>query len=293
MGNCCDNFSLQCIEFSLLIKNSTNLLITILAMIILNWEHAGYKGLILYIFILILLIINEIFVILISCWRKKILKLKFITRVINFGFIGLVFSICLLIIFCVTAIVIKFNFHDKDYPCKSFKNTSFSFFRILNAINDEQKMDDICDNLDKNYYTNTIKHIEYIILYLNTTIVEILSIINICLWSNFLKKVKILNESSNEEKNIPYIIKNQNKKIQYPFKTNTFFRKGAHIRQVNFVQNNYKNIYNSRNKQSLQSINKTTNFSESKYIGSQKDKSEEILYSKPISYNSLKMIIKQ
>jgi len=293
MGNCCDNFSLQCIEFSLLINNSINLLITIFAMLILNWDHAGYKGLILYIFILILIIVNEIFIILITYWRKKILKLKFIPRVINFGFIGLVFSICLLIIFFATELIIKSQFNDKDYPCKNYRNASFSFFRILNAINGEHNKDDVCENLDKNYYTNTVKHIEYIMLYLDSSIVELLSIINICLWSNFLKKVKNLNESSNEEKNIPYIIKNQKKKVQFPFKTNIYFRNGSQIRQVNFVQNNYKNIYNSKNKQSFKSINNTTNNSDNKYIGSQKDKSEEILYSKPITFNSLKMIIKK
>ena len=76
MGNCCDNCSLQCIEFSLLIKNTINLLLTIISMIIINWDHAGYKGLVLYIFILILLIANEIFIILIICWRKKKIKSK-------------------------------------------------------------------------------------------------------------------------------------------------------------------------------------------------------------------------
>ena len=162
MGNCCDNFSLQCIEFSLIIKNSINLLITIITMIILNWDNAGYKGLILYIFILILIITNEIFIILIRCWKKKILKVKFIPRVINFGFIGLVFSICLIIIFFITMLIIKSNFNDKDYPCKNYKSASFSIFRFLNSINGEQNRDDMCDNLDKNYYTNTVKKIEYI-----------------------------------------------------------------------------------------------------------------------------------
>ena len=293
MGNCCDTFSLQCIEFSLLIKNSINLLITILAMIILNWDHAGYKGLILYIFILILLIMDEIFIILISCWKKKILKIKFIPRVINFGFLGLVFSISLLIVFFAALMIIKSNFNDKDYPCKNYKNSSFSLFRSLNSINGEQNKNDICDSLDKSYYTNTVKHFEYIILYLNTIIVEILSIINICLWSNFLRKVKYLNESSKEGKNIPYIIKNQNKKIKYPFKTNIYFHNGGQIRHVKFAQNNYKNIFDSRNKQSCKSINKTTNNTDNKYISSHKDKSEEILYSKPIIFNNLKMIIKQ
>ena len=293
MGNCCDNFSLQCIEFSLIIKNSINLLITIITMIILNWEHAGYKGLILYIFILILIITKEIFIILIRCWKKKILKVKFIPRVINFGFIGLVFSICLIIIFFITMLIIKSNFNDKDYPCKNYKSASFSIFRFLNSINGEQNRDDMCDNLDKNYYTNTVKQIEYIILYLNSTIVEILSIINICLWSNFLKKIRILNESSIKEKKIPYIMKYQNKKIQYPCKTNVFFRNGDQIRQVNIIQNNYRSKFISNNKQTSKSINNTTNNTDYKYIGSQKDKSEEILYSKPLAFNSLKMIIKQ
>ena len=130
-------------------------------------------------------------------------------------------------------------------------------------------------------------------LYFNSTFVEILSIINICLWRNFLKKLKNLKESPNEEKNIPYIINNQNKIIPYPFKTNIYFSKGDQIREVNIAQNNYKNKVNFRNKQSFKSLNKTTYTSDNKYIGSQKDKSEEILYSKPISFNSIKMIIKQ
>ena len=293
MGNCCDNFSLQCIEFTLLIKNSINLLVTIIGMIIINWDHAEYKGFILYIFILILIILNEILIILIICWRKKLLKKKLITKVINFGLIGIVFSICLLIIFGITEIIIKSTFTDKDYPCKNYKNASFSFFRILNSINGELNIDKMCYNLDKNYYTNTIKHIEYIILYLNSTIVEILSFINIFLWSNFLKKVKNLNERSHEHKNIPYIIKRQNKKVKYPFKTNIFFCKGEQIGQINVIQNKYKNIFKARNKQSFKSINKSTNNSDNKYIGSQKDKSEEILYSKPISFKNLKPIIKK
>ena len=293
MGNCCENFSLQCIEFSLLIKNSINLLITIIAMIIINWDHAEYNGLILYIFILILLIANEIFIVLIVCWRKKILKVKLITKVINFGFIGLVFSICLLIIFCITEIIIKSTFNNKDYPCKNYKNASFSFFRILNSINGKNDLDNICDDLDKNYYTKTVKHIEYFILYLNSTIVELLSFINIFLWSNFLKKVKNLNERPNEHKNIPYIIKSQNKKVKFPFKTNTYFCKGQQVGQINVIQNNYKNIFNERNKHSFKSINKSTNNSDNKYISSQKDKSEEIIYSKPLTFKNLKMIIKK
>lgn len=87
---------------------------------------------------------------------------------------------------------------------KIIKVPLFQFSVFLNSINGEQNRDDMCDNLDKNYYTNTVKQIEYIILYLNSTMVEILSIINICLWSNFLKKIRILNESSIKEKNSIY-----------------------------------------------------------------------------------------
>ena len=54
-------------------------------------------------------------------------------------------------------------------------------------------------------------------------------------------------------------MKNQRKKIQYPFKTNIYFSNGDQIRQVNIVQNNYKNIYNYKHEQSFKSINNTTN----------------------------------
>lgn len=301
MRNCFQQSSSLLIEIFLLINNSLNIITTVVGMIIINWEHASYKGLILYIFIIILSIINELFLILILLWRKKLFKNGYNSKVVNFSFIGLVFSISIIVIFLISEIFIKFNFNNKDYPCKNYKRVSLSFFRLLGTVNEESNQEDICETLDRNYYTKTVDKIEYIILYINSTVVEILSLVNTCLWTNFLKRVKQGIEDTIVQKNIPYINNCNNRETNYPYQNNVIIQGGIgpRIKQINIMQNNYKGVFVKRypNKinhiKSLKikrpsKINQDYNIeTNNKNNISIKDKSEEILYIKPITVNSL------
>ena len=71
MGNLCNDHTLKHIELLLLVNNSINLIATISGVILINWEHGGSIGLILYLFLISLNTINEIFLILIILWRKR------------------------------------------------------------------------------------------------------------------------------------------------------------------------------------------------------------------------------
>lgn len=303
MGTCCNNCSFKCLEITLLISNSLNLLITITAMIIINWKHAGSKGLILYIFLLILNILNELFLILIFIFLNKHTKksdIKLNSRIINLGFIGMVFSICILIIFFITEIVIRSNFNELDYPCRNYNSVSLSFFRILETINNKSNKDDICESLDKNYYTKTTNKKEHFILYFNSTIVEILSFINACLWGNFLKRFKNKVEES-MIKHIPYIGKMPFQNMRYPYGPNIIIKKGDEvgIKQVNIIQNNYKGIFTpyiphqKDSKKHLTIKHISTKKNNTVNLSTVKDKSKDILSEKPtVTFNSLNKILK-
>jgi hypothetical protein len=272
-------------------------------MIIINWKHASSKGLILYIFLLILNVLNEIFLILIFIFLNKSKKksdIRFNSRIINLGFIGLVFSICIIIIFFITEIFIKTSFNDLDYPCRNYNSVSLSFFRILTAINDVSNKDDLCEGLDKNYYTKTTNKGEHFILYFNSTIVEILSLINTCLWANFLKRFKNQVEES-MIKQMPYIGRVRFQNMRNPYAANIIIKRGdgIGIKQVNIIQNNYKGIFTPNTPQQKDSRKiLTINHSSTKKndtinLSTVKDKSKDILYEKQIvTFNSLNKILK-
>lgn len=302
MGTCCSNCTFKCLEITLIISNSINLLITIIAMIIINWNHAGSKGLILYIFLLFLNILNEIFLILIIIflYMKKNSNDKFHSRIINLGFIGMVFSICILIIFSITEIIIKSNFNDLDFPCRNYKSVSLSFFRLLQTINDESNKVDLCESLDKNYDTKTTNKREHIILYFNSTIVEILSLINVCLWANFIKKFKSQMEES-MIKQVPYIRNIPIQNFKNPYSANIIIKKGdgVGIKQVNIIQNNFKGIFTPQtphqkgSKKHLSIKHLSTKKNEIINLSSVKDKTNDILYEKQlVTFNSLNKILK-
>ena len=190
MSNCCKCFTFLFLKILLLINNSLNLITTFIAIIVLNWDHGGSKGLLLFIIFLCLHFIIEILLLLILFWTKNQLLLKHDSKVINFGFIGLILSIIGIIIVCIAEILIKMNFDEKDYPCKNYKNVIFSFFRMLDSIENLQEKEHLCETLDIDYYTNTITKAEIIILFMNSSIVELISFINVCLWSYYLKIIK-------------------------------------------------------------------------------------------------------
>jgi hypothetical protein len=280
-----------------------NLLITIIAMIIINWKHAGSKGLILYIFLLIFNILNEIFLILIFIFlykNKKKSNIRSHSRIINLLFIGMVFSICILIIFFITEIIIKANFNDLDFPCRKYNSVSLSFFRNLQTINDKSDKDDLCESLDKNYDTKTTNKKEHFILYFNSTIVEILSLINTCLWANFLKRFKNKVEES-MIKHIHYMGKLPIQNMRNPYGNNIIIKKGdgVGIKQVNIIQNNYKGIFtqyipNQKESKKHLTINHiSTKTNDTINLSTMKDKSKDILYEKRIiKFNSLNKILK-
>jgi hypothetical protein len=272
-------------------------------MIIINWEHAGSKGLILYIFLLILNILNEIFLILIFIYiykNKKKSNIRSHSRIINLLFIGMVFSICILIIFFITEIVIKANFNDLDFPCRKYNSVSLSFFRNLQTINDKSDKDDLCESLDKNYDTKTTNKKEHFILYFNSTIVEILSLINTCLWANFLKRFKNKVEES-MIKHIHYMGKLPIQNMRNPYGNNIIIKKGngVGIKQVNIIQNNFKGFFtphiplpkDSKKHFTINHISTKTN--DTINLSTVKDKSRDMLYEKRIiKINSLNKILK-
>lgn len=309
MGNLCNDHTLKHIELLLLVNNSINLIATISGVILINWEHGGSIGLILYLFLISLNTINEIFLILIILWRKRnLLKEKYHSKAINFGLIGMVLSISIIIIYLIAEIIIKIHFEEKDYPCKKYKNISLSFFgrllKKLNTIEEGQDEENICEAFDRNYYTNTITKLEIIILYLTSTIVEFLSIINSCLWSNFLKKIKILRTNSIIENNSPYIQNYLQNGIVYPYRGNLILQGNIRpqIKQINLMQNNFKAIFNPPypNQIYYQKNLKANNISNSsnkdnkdnKDIMEQRDKSEHSLNIKSNTINTFKLFNK-
>ncbi len=187
MCDCCLLLNLTII---LVINNSLNLISPLILIILLNWEHAGSKGLLLFIIFIILNIIIEILLFFIILWVKKKLLLKYDTKVINFGFMGLIISIIGIIIVFIAELLIKMNFDDIDYPYKNYKSATFSFFRNLDSLEKLQEKEHFCETLDIDYYTKTITKKEIVVLFLNSSIVELISLINTCLWTFYLKLIK-------------------------------------------------------------------------------------------------------
>lgn len=296
MGNCSNCCTSPYLELTILINNSLNLITTFIGVIFINWEHGGAKGLILYIFLLVLSAIIEIFLFFILLWRKKNLLQKNNSKIINFGFIGMITSITILIIFCIAEIIIKLNFDEKDYPCKNYKNASISFFRILDAIEEQQEKENLCETLDKNYYTKTINKIEVIILYLNSSIVELLSIIDACLWNYFLKKIKEKLDKSKIQNDNIYGRNYVEERVQYPYMGKNGFK------NKNIVKNNINNIYFQQNSNQIvfqkniqiNNLSKNNIINDTDYKDSifHKDKSENSLYLKPSTFNTFKIINK-
>ena len=80
---------------------------------------------------------------------------------------------------------------------------------------------------------------EIVILYLTSTIVVFLSIINAFLWNIFLKRIKIVRNNSIIERNIPYIYNYLHHGIVFPFRGD-LIKQGninTQIRQINAKQN--------------------------------------------------------
>ena len=309
MGNFCSYHSSRFIELSLLVNNSINSITTIIGLILINWEHGGSKGLILYIFLISLNIINEIFLILILLWRKKhLLKEKYHSKAINFCFIGMILCISIIVIYFIAEIIIKINFEEKDYPCKKYKNVSFSFFRRLlkklNSIEEDKGKENLCDTLDRNYYTKTITKIEMVMLYLTSTIVEFLSIINACLWNVLLKRIKIVRNNSIIERNIPYIDNYLQNGILYPYRGDLIMQGNINpqIRQINVMQNNFRGIisfpytnqiYYQNNFQKNDAADNNKENKDNRDIMEQRDRSEHSLNIKSNAINTLKLFNKK
>jgi hypothetical protein len=304
MSNCCKCFTFLFLKIILLINNSINLITTFIAIIVLNWEHAGSKGLLLFIIFVCLYFIIEILLLLILFWTKSQILLKYDSKVINFGFIGLILSIVGILIVSIAEILIKCSFDEKDYPCKNYKNVTFSFFRMLDSIENLQEKQHLCETLDMDYYTNTITKTEIIILYVNSSIIELISFINVCLWAYYLKIIKQiirllkLKNSTNfmrnlSNKNLQSFINENGININPELIKQSMTLKGNHPRNRNSFIHNKPNFILHYKKTQKHNVSKNDiDFKDSVV---QRDRSESSLNIKrpPIVINTLNIFNKK
>ena len=251
--NFCNSFSSKCIELTIFIFSLSVFALTLLDIIIIEWNHLSTSS---FIFLIVLIVLSTITtissfaIIMFRC--KKLINKKRNSISTCLARIGFIFSIFSFILSIISESIIQSNFNELDYPCKSKKNQNDNenviFFnrRILITNND------YCKDKDIDYNAEVSTNLERTVSYISATIIEFLSLILMFLWYNDLRRIK---EKVDGSYGMTYVdSKMYKKRMNFGDSNeqqNGIDSSNKHINQNNSIQNHVILVKNDKNNKNI------------------------------------------
>lgn len=191
--NLCNSFSSRCIEISILVLSLCTLIVSLLEIIIIKWNHLDTST---FILLMILVLFSAIIT-----FNSSLILIYRLQRVINkkrnsislcFARIGFLLTIPTFVISIIAESMIQTNFKNINYPCKNMNNNNnnedydYGNTRMLS----DNTYNDFCKDKNSNYNLKICSDLEYSISYISCTVTELCTLILIFLWFNDLRRIK-------------------------------------------------------------------------------------------------------
>ena len=203
---CCNQQKTECLETTLIIFQSFQIVVLILALLLIDWEIATTLTLVINIIILVFILFNLITAILIKIFRdqeKIYYKHKKVCTI--FAYIDLFLSIISIFLSILSESIISEKIYQYDHPCLYRLSEIDGYNLRLLAVTNETLIKRYCDNLDDvedfYWYNKRSAFKDILMSYVCSSVVEILSLLSAFFYYNDLKRIKYcVKGSMNEEK---------------------------------------------------------------------------------------------
>lgn len=220
---CCNKKNTDCLETTLIIFTSIEIVFLLLGLILIEWKIASSLTLVLNIFIFIFLLLSLAILILFKIFRdnetiySKYRKLSYIL-----GYIGMSFTILCIFLAILSESLISEKIYKYDHPClyrlsdENLKNkdNADNNIRLLEIYNKTKVDNDtiikyMCDNnitdikdIDSIFWYNKRSAPKDIVMsYISSSIIEIFSLIGSFIWYNLVRRIKYCVKNKMVEEN--------------------------------------------------------------------------------------------
>lgn len=204
---CCNKQKTECLETTLIVFQSIQIVFLILGLILIDWDIASASNLVINIFILLFLLFNLISVILFKVFREydKIYN-KYKQLCTIFSYIAMFLSIASIFLSIISESLISEKIYQHDHPCLyRLSNTTGLDNRLLAEYN-ETLIESYCDNnLTDIYsifwYNKRSAYKDIIMSYLCSSIIEVFSLLSAFFYYNDMKRIKYCIKGRMSEEN--------------------------------------------------------------------------------------------
>ena len=203
---CCNQQKTECLETTLIVFQSIEIVIIILGLSLIDWDIAKSLSLIINIFILLFLLFNLLTVVLFKIFRdneKIYLKYKKLCTI--FAYIAMGLSIVCFFLSIISESLISEKIYKYDHPC---------LYRLNNKDNQNNRnlaefnqtiIKEHCDSLIKDkemfWHNRRSAYKDIIMPYVCSTIVEVLSLLSAFFYYNDMKRIKYCIKGRMNEEN--------------------------------------------------------------------------------------------
>ena len=191
---CCNKQKTECLETTLIIFHTIEVIILILSLILINWEIAKSLSLIINIFMLIFLLFNLTSVILFKIFReydKIYTKYKKLCTI--FAYISMFLSILCFFLAILSESIISEKIYQYDHPCLYLLSNFDNSNRRL-TVRDEEAIKNICEDFNSAsemfWHNRRSAYKDILMPYICSTIIEIFSLLSAFFYYNDMKRIK-------------------------------------------------------------------------------------------------------
>ena len=204
---CCNKQKTECLETTLIVFQSIQIVFLILGLILIDWDIAKSTNLVINIFILLFLLFNLISVILFKVFREydKIYN-KYKKLCTIFSYVALFLSIVCVFLSIISESMISEKIYQYDHPCLyRLSNTTGLKNRLL-AEHNETLIESYCDNNLTSVYSifwhnRRSAYKDIIMSYICSSIIEVFSLLSAFFYYNDMKRIKYCIKGRMNEEN--------------------------------------------------------------------------------------------
>ena len=210
---CCNKKNTDCLETTLIVFTSIELIFLLLGLILIEWKIASSLTLVLNIIIFIFLLLSLAILILFKILRdNETIYSKYRKLCYIFAYVGMALTILCIFLAILSESLISEKIYKYDHPClyrlsdenlKNDNNNNDNNIRLLTIYNKTKVDNDtiikyMCDNnitdikdIDSIFWYNKRSAPKDIVMsYICSTIIEIFSLIGSFIWYNLVRRIK-------------------------------------------------------------------------------------------------------
>ena len=204
---CCNKHKTACVETTLIVFQSIEIVFLILGLILIQWDIASKIALIIYIFLLIFLLFNLISVILFKVFREyEKIYTKYKKLCTIFAYVAMFLSIICFFLSIISESIVSEKIYQYDHPCLYRLSNRTDLTSRLLAEHNETLIKNYCDNnlktvFDIFWYNRRSAYKDIIMSYICSSIVEVLSLLSVFFYYNDMKRIKYCIKGRMNEEN--------------------------------------------------------------------------------------------